>query len=259
MRLKDKVAVVTGVARPPGMGYAIAKVLAREGTLLAITDISDQVYERAKEMEASGYKVAAYRIDLTESKEVNEMVKKVLKQFGRIDILVNVAGSIPWGTIPNLLVDMKEEEWDKIIDINLKTTFNCIKAVLPSMIKQKSGKIINISSVTGPVVAYPRWTHYAAAKAGVTGLTRALACEVGEYGINVNAICPGTINTRLEEVFPTPEGIELRNRELEIPLKRMGKPEEIADLVLFLASDESSYITGQMIIIDGGASIQERY
>jgi len=256
MRLKDKVAIVTGCARAQGMGCAIAKVLAREGAVLAITDISDQVYERAKELQASGYKVVAYRVDLTKLKEVNEMVKKVLGQFGRVDILVNVAGSIPWGTVPSRVVDMTEEEWDKVIAMNLKTTFNCIRAVLPSMINQKNGKIVNISSVTGPMVSTPHLAHYAAAKAGVTGLTRALANEVGEYGINVNAILPGSIDTRLDEVFPF---LGEESKKLEIPLGRPGKPEEVADLVLFLASDESRYITGQMIVIDGGAFIMERY
>lgn len=255
MRLKDKVAIVTGCARTHGMGYAIAKALAREGAVLAITDISDQVYERAKEMQASGYKVFAYRTDLTKLKEVSEMVEEVLEQLGKVDILVNVAGSIPWGTVPSLLVDMTEEEWDKVIAINLKTTFNCTRAVLPSMIKQRSGKIVNISSVTGPIVSTPHLAHYAAAKAGVTGLTRALANEVGEYGINVNAILPGSIDTKLSEVFP----FLTESKKLEIPLERPGKPEEVADLVLFLASDESRYITGQMIVIDGGAFIVERY
>jgi len=255
MRLKDRVAVVTGCARAHGMGYAIARVLAREGAVLAVTDISDQVYARAKEMQASGYGVVADRADLTKSKKVNQIVKKVLAQFGRVDILVNVAGTIPWGTVPSLLVDMTEEEWDKVIDMNLKTTFNCTKAVLPGMIKQRSGKIINISSVTGPMVSTPHLAHYAAAKAGVTGLTRALANEVGEYGINVNAVLPGSVNTRLDEVFPYLK----ESKKLEIPLGRPGKPEEVADLVLFLASDESRYITGQAIVIDGGAFIVERY
>jgi len=255
MRLKDKVAIVTGCARTHGMGYAIAKVLAREGAVLAVTDISDQVYERAKEMQASGYKVVAYKADLIKLKEVEEMAKKVLEKFGRIDILVNVAGSVPWGTVPSLFVDMTEEEWDTVININLKTTFNCIKAVLPTMIKQRGGKIINISSVTGPMVATPHLAHYAAAKAGVAGLTRALANEVGEYGINVNAVLPGSIDTKLNEVFPFLE----EEKTLEIPLGRPGKPEEVGDLVLFLASDESRYITGQMLVIDGGAFIVERY
>lgn len=260
IRLKGKVAVVTGVARPHAMGYAIAKVLATEGAVLAITDVSEQVHERAKEMQLSGYELAAYRVDLTNSKETNEMVKKVLERFGKVDILVNVAGGVPWGSKPRLFVDMTEEEWDKVIGINLKTTFNCIKAVLPSMIKQKSGKIVNISSVTGPVVANPGLTHYAAAKAGVTGLTKSLATEVGKYGINVNAILPGSVDTRFYEMSAGAHDMRGQMHELEvkIPLKRIGEPEEVGDLVLFLASDESRYITGQMIVIDGGAQLEHR-
>lgn len=257
-RVKDKVALVTGVAGPKGMGYAIAKTLAREGAVLAVADISDEVYNRAKEMQVSGYKVVPFKVDLTKSKEVNQMVDKVLEQFGRVDILVNVAGIGPRRRTPRgpetdisafkLFVDMTEKEWDSQIAINLKTNFNCTKAVFPGMIKQRYGKIINISSTSGNVATEAGTSAYSAAKAGVAGLTMALALEAAQYGINVNAIAPGWTDTGRE--------IE-REAGKTSPMKRAGTPQEIANLVLFLASDESTYLTGQLIVNDGGNTIQE--
>lgn len=251
-RLENKVAFVTGVAGPRGIGYATAKVLAREGAILAVVDISDEVNSRAKEMQDLGYKVVPFRANLTELKEVNRVVKKVLEQCGRIDILVNVVGLAPRGEseIIKNLVDLTEEEWDRSIDINLKTQFNCIRAVLPGMMKQKYGKIVNISSTTGPLVANPGEAPYSAAKAGVLGLTRALALETAKLGITVNAVGPGWIDT---------DSLTERERAAgrEAAVGRPGKPEEVANLVLFLASDESSYITGQLIVVDGGNCIQE--
>jgi 3-oxoacyl-[acyl-carrier protein] reductase len=258
MKLKDKVAIVTGVSHPRGIGFATARALLREGATLVVTDISDRLFERAKELETSGCKVAAYQADLSISKEVNDMVQKVLEKFGKVDILVNIAGIQP--RIPKIqetqafavpFVDMKDEDLERALNSNLKTTFNCTRAVLPSMIKQRYGKIINMSSVTGPIVSQPGLTAYAIAKAGVTGLTHTLALEVAEYGINVNQICPGSIDTGL----PLDE-IE-RECERGIPMKRLGKPDEVANLVVFLASDESSYMTGHMMVIDGGNILQE--
>jgi 3-oxoacyl-[acyl-carrier protein] reductase len=251
-RVEGKVALVTGVAGPKGIGYATAKKLASEGAILAVTDISAEVYDRAKEIQSLGYKAVRFKVDCSKSQEVKQMAEKVLQQFGRIDILVNVAGAAPRGEamVFKRFVDVTEEEWDRDIANNLKTTFNCTKAVLPSMIKQRYGKIVNISSVTGPIVSNPSTAAYSAAKGGVLGLTRALALDVAEYGITVNAIGPGWIATGRAE--------EIEDRlDPTIPLKRCGKPEEVADLVLFLASEESCYITGHMIVIDGANIIQE--
>lgn len=252
MRLDEKVALVTGVGAPKGIGYAIAKRLANEGTTLNIAAISKDVYTRTKELKASGFEVTPFQLDLILSKDVNKMVNDILDEYGRIDILVNNAGIAPRkGPAPALLplIDLTEEEWDRQIDINLKTTFNCIKAVLPIMIKKNYGKIVNISSMTGPKVSMHGLSAYSAAKSGVCGLTRALALEVAEYNITVNVVEPGWIDTG-KGPFQARGGVTS-------PMKRAGKPEEVADLVYFLASDESSYITGQELVVDGGNIIQQ--
>jgi 3-oxoacyl-[acyl-carrier protein] reductase len=253
MRLKGKVALITGVAGPRGIGYASAKRLGEEGASLAIADISDEVYDRAKELESLGYKVVPLKLDLRKLKDAAKMVDNVLEKYGRIDILANIAGigplgSAPTGGVVKYFIDLTEEDWEDQLGINLKTNFNCTKAVLPIMVKQRYGKIVNMSSVTGTLVSEPGACAYSAAKGGVSGLTKALALEVAEYGITVNAIAPGWIDT----------GRELeRNAGLSSPMKRAGRPEEVASLVLFLASDESSYLNGHDIVIDGGNVLQE--
>lgn len=255
-RVKDKVALITGVASPNGMGYATAKLLGSEGAILAVTDISPEVYKRADELKKLDYKVIAFKVDLTKSKDINQMVEDVLKDLGRIDILVNVAGMQPREPgkkrkqTYRRFVDLTEEQWKWGIDINLHTTFNVTKAVFPGMVEQKYGKIVNVSSVTGPIVTIRGSFAYSAAKAAILGLTRALALDGAECNITVNAIGPGWINTGLRE------GMEDRLGPT-IPMKRCGTADDCANLILFLASDESSYITGQMIIIDGGNIIQE--
>lgn len=238
------------------MGYASAKRMVEEGASVAIADISDEVYERAKELKALAYDVAPFKLDLTDFQEVNLMVGKVHERFGRIDILANIAGIGPRGTdrwrptggIVEHFVDLTEQAWEEQIGINLKTNFNCTRAVLPIMIKQRYGRIVNMSSVTGTLVSDPGASAYSAAKGGVSGLTKALALEVAEYGITVNAIAPGWIDTGRETE---------RKAGLASPMKRAGKPEEVANLVLFLASDESSYMNGHDIVIDGGNILQE--
>ncbi len=245
--------MITGVAGPNGIGYASAKRLGEEGASLAIADISEEVYDRARELEAFQYKVASFRLDLTKLQDVKKMVEEVVIKFGRIDILANIAGvgargSAPIGGVVKRFVDLTEETWDSQIAINLKTTFNCIHSVLPIMMKQRYGRIVNMSSVTGTLVSDPGSSAYSAAKGGVSGLTKALALEVAEYGVTINAIAPGWIDT----------GRELeRKAGLSSPMKRAGRPEEVANLVLFLASDESSYMNGHDVVIDGGNILQE--
>ena len=252
MGMNGKVALITGVASKTGIGYAAAKRLGQEGVKLAIADLSAEVSDRAKELQALGYTVTPFKLNITKFNEVAEMVEQVVKKFGRIDILVNVAGIGPRGAIPlgfgKPLYELTEEAWDEQIAINLKTTFNCTRNVLPIMIKQRYGKIVNMSSATGTIVSDPGASAYSAAKGGVSGMSKALALEVAQFGITVNPICPGWIDT----------GRELeRKAGLSSPMKRGGTPEEVANLILFLASDQSSYLSGHDIVIDGANILQE--
>ena len=253
MRIENKVAFITGVANPKGIGFVSAKVFAREGAKLAIADISKKVYDRDEDLKHESYKVLSYQADLSKPSQVKEIVEKVLTEYGKIDILINVAGSVPDPKHPKFFVDLTEEEWEREWANNVKTTFCCTKAVLPSMIKQRSGKIVNIASVVayqgaGAVVGT---TAYSAAKYGVVGFTHNLALNVAMHNINANTILAGWIDTGLfdKEVY--------EERTKSIPLGRNGKPEDIANLALFLASEESSFIAGSDIVIDGGNMRQE--
>jgi 3-oxoacyl-[acyl-carrier protein] reductase len=265
MSLKGKVAVVTGVANPKGIAYGSAKVLGREGAKLAIVDVSDMVFERAMELKEVGYKVSAFRADLTNSSEVSEFVKKVLVEYGKIDILVNVAGGgRPFmeerqGSWVKDFTVLTEEDYDYVVDINLKTTFHSIKAVLPGMLKQRYGKIVNIASVTGPLVCEPTGSGYTTAKAAICGLTKTLALEVAAYDITVNAILPGWVYTGLGGAgeHGEPGTVKRKAFNASIPMKYLGRAEQAGDLVRFLVSDESEYITGLEVVFDGGNIIQE--
>ena len=246
-KLQGRVAIVTGAGQ--GIGRAIALALAREGAKVVVSDITDLIFEVAKEVEALGSEALPVKCDVSNPNDVNNMVKATIEKFSRIDILVNNAGIYPFKPF----VEMTEQDWDKVLDINLKGTFNCTRAVVPKMIEQRYGKIINISSIAGSVVGFPQLAHYSASKAGIVGFTRALALEIAPYGVNVNAIAPGPIETPGTKVL----GKEtLESFQKMIPLGRMGKPEDIASLVVFLASDDSSFITGQCIVCDGGYTLQ---
>ena len=246
--LKDKVAIVTGAGR--GIGRGIALSLAKNGAKVVVTDISDEIFEVVKEIEATGSQGLAVKCDVTDREQVDDAVKKTLEIFGRIDILVNNAGIYPFKSF----TEMTEEEWDKVMNVNVKGIFNFTKAVLPKMIEQKYGKIISISSIAGSVVGYASLVHYSASKAAVLGFTRSLAIEVAQHGINVNAVCPGPIETPGTKEGLTKEVYEQTKKT--IPLGRWGQPEDIGNVVVFLASDKSSYITGQCIVADGGTTIQ---
>ena len=256
-RLRGRVALITGAARPRGMGYSIGRLFAKEGSGVILIDIVDQVSERADELNAEGYAAVGFKADLTKSRETNEMVKKAIDQLGKIDILCNAAGgSVP--PRPNFL-ELSEEYWNTVMDRNLRTVFNCCKAVIPYMVKQKYGKIVNISSITGTKVVYRYSTAYAASKGAVSAFTKALALEMGEHNITVNTIIPGDIDTADQEWTPQegPRNLGDLTPHLSPPVSRPGRPEEIADLALFLSTDDSRFITGAEIVIDGGATIVE--
>jgi NAD(P)-dependent dehydrogenase (short-subunit alcohol dehydrogenase family) len=240
--------LVTGAAQ--GNGEGIATAMARKGAAVILTDVSEKVMETANKLKQAGYKAVGIKMDVTKADEVNITVKKVLDEYGKIDILVNNAGIYP-DEPP--IHQMPEEFWDRMFNTNVKGMFYCLKAVLSNMIERKSGRIINMASVTGPMVAVVHSSAYCASKAAVSGLTRALALELAEHGITANTICPGYIKT------PGSQYLAEKERKIadSIPLKRFGTIDDVGDLAVFLASDESKYITGTEIVIDGGNMIQE--
>jgi 3-oxoacyl-[acyl-carrier protein] reductase len=243
MTLQGKVAVVTGGSR--GIGQAVASALAREGAAVTLCGRDRVPLEKVRaDLEASGARVLAVQADVTAASEVEQMIRACLERFGSIHILVNNAGV----TRDNLLLRMKDEEWDAVLNTNLKGAFYCTRAVLRPMLKQREGRIINLTSVVG-VMGNPGQANYVAAKAGMIGLTKATAKEVASRGITVNAVAPGFIATDMTHALEP--GIQGQIRS-QIPLGRFGTPEEVAAVVVFLASDRAAYITGQVIHINGG-------
>lgn len=242
--LKDKVAIVTGGTR--GIGRAIALKLADHGTNIVINyRNSDKEAEELKcILEEKGVKVLAVKCDISNFEDSKNLMDKCKEVFGKIDILVNNAGI----TKDTLIMRMKEEDFDNVIDVNLKGTFNCAKHASAIMLKQRFGKIINMTSVVG-IAGNAGQVNYAASKAGVIGLTKSLAKELGSRGITVNAVAPGFINTDMTASLSEKVKEEASKN---IPLKRLGDPEDVANLVRFLASDAANYITGQVINVDGG-------
>jgi 3-oxoacyl-[acyl-carrier protein] reductase len=244
MNLQDEVAIITGAGR--GIGKAIAVTLAREGAKIIINDIDlPSAEEAAKEINRTGQKALAFKVDVSDSREVNQMVNSVIKEFGRIDILVNNAAIIRRGTIEEL----SEEDWDKVINVNLKGTFNCMKAVVGIMKKQRYGKIVNISSIAGKIGDLASAPCYGASKAGMACLGKSLARELATYNINVNVVAPHAIETDMSKEWPEEKR---KNIIAEIPLGRMGQPEDIAEAVAFLVSDKANFITGEVLDVNGG-------
>jgi len=246
--LRGKVAIITGARR--GMGKSHALKLAKAGAKIVVSDISlEECQKVVKEIENGGGKARAVKCDVTKREQVDEMVKKTIKKFGRIDILVNNAGICQFKPF----LELTEEDWDKTLDINLKGYFLCAQAAAKEMAKQKSGVIVNIASIAmGQVgVGFPNLTHYSASKGGIVGMTEALAVELAPYNIRVNAVAPGVIETPMVDPLKSdPKTMEATLAR--IPLHRMGRTEEVSNLVLFLASDTSSYMTGSTVVIDGG-------
>lgn len=243
--LSGKVAIVTGASR--GIGRAIALALARDGADILVNARSNigEARKVAGKIESMGRRVLVILADVSNKEDVDNMVKKTIEVFGKIDILVNNAGVVG-STVP--IQELKEEDWDRIISVDLKGTFLCCKAVVPHMINRRSGKIVNISSIAGKE-GNANMTAYSAAKAGIIGFTKALSEEVARYGIRVNCVCPALIETELAERMDKQQAEYLKSK---IPLGRLGKPEEVAELVKFLVSDASDFIAGQAYNIDGG-------
>ena len=242
--LKGKCAVVTGAAK--GIGKAIALKLASSGVniVLNFRSSEDKAIETEKEILSLGVEVLRIKGDISKPNDVENLIDCAKNKFGKIDIMVNNAGI----TKDTLLLRMKEEDFDSVINVNLKGVFNCLKAITPVMVKQKEGKIINLSSVVG-LVGNAGQVNYAASKAGVIGMTKSLAKEIGSRGITVNAVAPGFIETDMTDVLGDRFKEEAKK---SIPLKRLGKAEDVAEVVAFLASDSANYITGQVIHVDGG-------
>ncbi len=244
-KLRDKVAVVTGSAR--GIGKAIAKAFAREGAKVALIDVDQAALESLRsEIEKTGGKAVVLACDISRSSEVKDGMNRILDALGRIDILVNNAGIIRRGTIETVT----EEDWDRVIEVNLKGTFNCCKAVVEIMKRQGCGKIVNVSSIAGKVGDITSAPGYGPSKAGVDALTKTLARQLARYSINVNSVSPHAIETEMSAQWS-----EEKRREVvaSIPLGRLGKPADVAEAVLFLASEGASFITGEILDVNGGA------
>lgn len=243
--LKGKVVIVTGAGH--GIGREIALSLARNGAEVVVTDVTDAIFEVGKQIEALGSKALPIKCDVTDFEQAQDVEEKVVGKYERIDILVNNAGIYP----QKAFLEMTAEDWNKVLRVNLNGVFHCTKAVIPKMVKQRYGKIVNIASIAGAVVGFQNLTHYSASKAAIAGFTKSLALEVAQHGINVNAVAPGPI-----DVGDMAANMEIYQQIIKaIPVGRMGLPIDIANLVVFLVSDESNFITGQCIVSDGGYTL----
>ena len=243
MRLRDKVALITGAAN--GIGLTAAEIFAKEGAKVAMADFDvEQGEKRAQELREKGYEVSFFQVNVAQRSSVDEMVEKVCEVYGTIGVLINNAGITKDGMLSKLSI----EDFQAVLDVNLTGVFHCTQAVLPSMIENGKGKIINTSSVSG-VYGNVGQTNYSATKAGVVGMTKTWAKELGRKGINVNAVAPGFIETGM--TAKVPEKILDQMKQM-VPLARLGKPEDIANAYLFLASDESNYVNGTVLHVDGG-------
>lgn len=244
--LLGKVALVTGARR--GMGRAHALALAKQGAKVVVTDIDEKECQTVVgEIQASGGEAVAFKLDVSSAKEIDKVFDETIKKFGRLDILVNNAGVF----LPKPALDMTEEEWDRTLDINLKGEFLCAQRAAKEMAKNAWGRIINIASIAsgGVGIGFEGAAHYAASKGGIVGMSESLAIELGPLGVTVNVIAPGAIETPMIGAV-TPDLLE--EIRLRTPLKRIGKPEEVAAMVVFLASEEASYVTGATFYVDGG-------
>ena len=246
MQLADHTAIVTGGAR--GIGREIALLFAQEGADVALFDVNPQsLSQTVQELRALGRRAEGFVVDVTDGKQVDDGVAKVLDKLGKIDILINNAGI----TEDGLLIRMDDAQWDRVLDINLKGTFLCTRAVAKHMLKQRRGRIVSIASIVG-LIGNPGQANYAASKAGIIGLTKAVAKELASRGITANAIAPGFIKTEMTEALPEPA----KQRLMEaIPMGSLGEPRDVAQAALFLVSEAARYITGHVLVVDGGLAM----
>lgn len=242
-RFDGKVALITGSAR--GIGKSIAHLFAQQGAQVIIADILQEAIDATvHEFTSNGLKAVGYQCNITSEEEVEHFMKDIYQKFGSIDIIVNNAGI----TADTLLIRMKKNDWDKVLNVNLTGTFICTQKAAKYMMKQRHGKIVNVSSIIG-FIGNAGQANYAATKGGIIAFTKSVAKELASRNINVNAVAPGFIRTAMTEALPE----EIQQKYLEnIPMKRFGTPEDVGKLVLFLSSEDADYITGQTIIIDGG-------
>jgi 3-oxoacyl-[acyl-carrier protein] reductase len=247
--MSEKVVLVTGAGSPDGIGFACAQALARAGARVAITATGKRIFERLEEL---GKGNVAYTADLVNSEEVEKLIKSITRDIGAVDVVINNAGMVQQGKKSRAVTieKLSDEDWQHQLSINVTTAFNVTRAVLPSMQKARFGRIINIASVTGPVVTFARTAAYSAAKAAMTGLTRATALENAKYGITCNAILPGWIETG------SVSAEQIRAGKAS-PAGRQGRPDEVAACAMFLASAGASYVNGTMLVVDGANSLME--